>query len=71
MTGGEREENREGFLMYRVELKVAPVCRFPSPSSSVPNVPCGVEREIKRFVLALAFMFLMYRVELKGPQGTG
>ena len=32
----------------------------------VPNVPCGVERHIGRSHPFAVFLFLMYRVELKG-----
>ncbi len=32
----------------------------------VPNVPCGVERDIGHRILTPQTLFLMYRVELKG-----
>ena len=51
--------------MYRVELKGISLPVLAVLNSTVPNVPCGVER----YVLSLEgddyFVFLMYRVELK------
>ena len=35
------------FLMYRVELKDGPARELKAEgTNSVPNVPCGVEREV-------------------------
>ncbi len=51
--------------MYRVELKVRMPSSTPLLSLNVPNVPCGVESLKKHQWFCNAFMFLMYRVELK------
>jgi hypothetical protein len=53
--------------MYRVELKVDFLLSSSSLSisTSVPNVPCGVERFYCRPVDGDFNPFLMYRVELK------
>ena len=55
------------FLMYRVELKVTFRRKKPLSPSPVPNVPCGVESRVKwRSLITNRWVFLMYRVELKG-----
>ena len=35
---------QRGFLIYRVELKAHTTLLCTSPSTHVPNLPCGVER---------------------------
>ena len=52
------------FLMYRVELKAISVNSLNS-SGEVPNVPCGVERNLLFVKPQEPCSFLMYRVELK------
>ncbi len=54
--------------MYRVEVKERGGERQEGDHSTVPNVPCGVERPLVIQGLNLLFsVFLMYRVELKAP----
>ena len=50
--------------MYRVELKVQNLANI-SDRTSVPNVPCGVERIYAKLINEMPDLFLMYRVELK------
>ncbi len=54
------------FLMHRVELKVLSAF-FPTRICfSVPNAPCGVERNVNFYTVLYLRVFLMHRVELKG-----
>ena len=57
--------------MYRVELKV-PKRVLSNCAVDVPNVPCGVESLSLTTVnpSLTPSTFLMYRVELKGRNGT-
>ena len=57
--------NRFAFLMYSVELKESSITALNPVSSSVPNVPCGVESALISKNPLQCRMFLMYRVELK------
>ncbi len=38
-------KRRQQFLMHRVELKVGMSFSTPCLTATVPNAPCGVERE--------------------------
>ncbi len=42
-----------------------PLVGFYVFAAEVPNVPCGVERQLLRQDVFLSRLFLMYRVELK------
>jgi len=52
------------FLMYRVELKVS-IVSVLTRAIGVPNVPCGVESDMRDYPKFGHQRFLMYRVELK------
>ncbi len=68
LKGGKIARIKEGkgkFLMHRVELKAFQVFNTGLCYSTVPNVPCGVERKLKRPKREGGKGFLMYRVELK------
>ncbi len=50
--GFSNSYDKKSFLMYRVELKVKLFDVIKMCLSFVPNVPCGVEREIQAIRMA-------------------